>query len=406
LFLAATRRHFAELTMRLRFFACALLFAVSLHAGATPVGINAAGQVHIDRGRSLFAQGQAQQAFDAYREAAKADPASSLPDSYTASMFGHLASRNSGEPAEKYHQQSLAFARRALKHNDADPLANEIIRLAGQDAAPPLHLPSREAMRLIDAGETLFHQKRYNEALLQYEQAAQSDPLYSTAEVFAGDCYFAEQHWSEAEVRFRKAAEIEPLNGQAWRFLSDALAQQGKKREAQDALLSGIAADPSQRPNWDKLDTMLRKDGAVMAWLRLLHKPKVTLDPKTGAPNVEIAKELAAKPDSADMGFWLTYGIAIANGMAQKDRTTSPFAAEVEALREALKVDAELQEKVPRAFDDPSLTLLRQLGARGQLEPAVLLLMYRESYRPQLEAWKQAHPNGVREFVLIQNVRP
>ena len=83
---------------------------------------------------------------------------------------------------------------------------------------------------LLDIAHVRFNQKRYKEALVEYEKAAQSDPLYSTAWVFAGDCYFAEQHWSEAETRFRKAAEIEPLNGQALRFLSDSLAQQGKKR--------------------------------------------------------------------------------------------------------------------------------------------------------------------------------
>lgn len=392
--------------MRLRILACAILSAFALSALANPVGINAAGQIFIERGQSLLAQGKAQQAFDAYREAAKADPASSLPDSMSAGLFGYLADGSTGEQRAKYRAQSLAFARSALKNNGADPIANEIIRVAQQDAPPPLHAPNKEAADLVAAGESLFGQKRLAEALVKYEQATQADPLYSAAWVYAGDCYYLQKRWAEAEERFRKAAAIEPLNGQAWRFLSDTLAAQGKMREAQDALLSGIAADPSQRPNWDKLESFLRRDGAVMARLRLQHRPNVTLDPKTGSPNVEIAKDLADKRNKADMSFWLSYGLVIADRMAHKDQAASPYATELAALRQALKVDAELQAKTPYSFDDPSLMLLRKLEANGQLEAAILLLMYRESFRADLEAWKRAHPNGVREFVLVQNVRP
>lgn len=392
--------------MRLRILACALLSAFALSALANPVGINAAGQALIDRGQSLLGQGQAQQAFDTYREAAKADPASSMPDSMSAALFGYLADRSTGDQRAKFRAQSLAFARSALKKNEADPTANEIMRVEQQDAPTPLHLPNKEAAALAAAGESLFAQKRLEEALAKYEQAAQADPQYSTAWVYAGDCYYLQKRWADAEARFRKAATIEPLNGQAWRFLSDSLAAQGKTRDAQDALLSGIAADPNQRPNWDKLESFLRRDGAVMARLRLQHRPSVVLDPKTGAPNVQIAKELADKPNSVDMGFWLSYGLAVAGGMTQKDRTVSPFGAELAALRGALQVAAELREKSPSPFDDPSLELLRQLEAKGQLETAILLLMYRESYRAEFEAWKKAHPNGVREFVLLQNIRP
>ncbi|WLI89404.1 tetratricopeptide repeat protein [Massilia sp. R2A-15] len=380
--------------------------AISLHAGATEVGINAAGQVLLDRGQSLLAQGQVQQAFDAYREAAKADPASSLPDSMSAGLFGYLAERSTGDQRAKFLAQSLAFARSALTHNSADPIANELIRLAEQDAPTHLHAPTKEAADLVEAGESLFAQRRLPEALAKYELAAQVDPLYSAAWVFAGDCFYVEKRWAEAEARFRKAASIEPLNGQAWRFLSDALAQQGKKQDAQDALLSGIAAQPTQRPNWDKLDTMLRAGGVTMARLNLRRRASATLDPATHKPTVNLDKQLLDKPQGADTSFWTMYGMTLATAMAQKDPAASPFSLELQALRTALKVDADLQEKEPRSFDDPGLALLRKLGAQGQLETAILLLMYRESYRPEFEAWKKAHPNGVREFVLLQNVRP
>jgi hypothetical protein len=42
----------------------------------------------------------------------------------------------------------------------------------------------------------------------------------------------------------------------------------------------------------------------------------------------------------------------------------------------------------------------------GQLEPAILILMFRQSYRPALEAWGAAHPRGVKEFIDRYGLRP
>lgn len=390
--------------MRPRLLACAVLSAVSLHAFAVPVGINPAGQALVDRGQSLFAQGQAKQAFEAYQEAAKADPASSMPDSLIASMLFALGDRSAGEQRDKNQAQAMAYARKSLAINSADPLANELMRVAQDTAASPLHVPTREAAQLVESGENLFVQKRYAEALAAYESAGQRDPQYSAAWVYAGDCFYAQQRWAEAEVRFRQAATIEPLNGQAWRFLSDALAQQGKTREAQEALLSGIAAQPSQRPNWDKLDSMMRAGGVTMARLTLRNKPVVKPATTTGTMQLQIDPQTFGSNGSADGTFWVSYGLALS--VSGKERAASPFSAELGAFRTAFQVHAELQEKEARPFADPNLTLLAELSAKGQLEAAILLLMYRESYRPEFEAWKTAHPNGVREFVLLHNVRP
>jgi hypothetical protein len=32
--------------------------------------------------------------------------------------------------------------------------------------------------------------------------------------------------------------------------------------------------------------------------------------------------------------------------------------------------------------------------------------MYRESYRPEFEQWKRAHPDGVQAFVAAYGLRP
>ena len=39
-------------------------------------------------------------------------------------------------------------------------------------------------------------------------------------------------------------------------------------------------------------------------------------------------------------------------------------------------------------------------------KPALLLLQFKPAYRPDLEAWKTAHPQGVRQFVNTAHVMP
>ena len=46
------------------------------------------------------------------------------------------------------------------------------------------------------------------------------------------------------------------------------------------------------------------------------------------------------------------------------------------------------------------------LNQAGQLEAALLLLTYRESYRAEWEAWKRDHPQGLRKFVDTYGLQP
>ena len=72
-------------------------------------------------------------------------------------------------------------------------------------------------------------------------------------------------------------------------------------------------------------------------------------------------------------------------------------------MQRALVVLAELKEP---AGVDPAILKLKSIADAGQLEPALLLLTYRESYRAELEAWKQRNPNGVRQFVERFALKP
>ena len=204
--------------------------------------------------------------------------------------------------------------------------------------APPAHTANAEAMRLMQAGEVEFGQKHYAEALALYEQAAAADPQTATPWIYAGDCFYAQQQYAQAETRFRKAAAIEPLSTQAWRYLADALAQQGKTDQAEDALFNGIAAQPSQQVVWDKLAGMMNRAGTPLKRLNFRMMAKVRRD-AAGKAGIELSESLDKQTDTADTAFWLSWA------MLQTQNGKPGFAGDLDTLRQALRIDAELVAK-------------------------------------------------------------
>jgi tetratricopeptide (TPR) repeat protein len=283
--------------------------AIQLAAYAGVRG-NEASQALVNEGNVFMAQGKFQDALNKYLAASKTDPTASVPVSSMAYALLSASLSASADSAAKLRQQSEAAARQALLLGPNDPLAQEVLRNLLDDKPVPLHPPSPAASKLLIEGEIFFHSAKYADALKKYEQAAQLDPLYSEAWVFAGDCFFMQKNWQEAELRFRKATDIEPLHAQAWRYLADALAAQGKKADAEEALMNGIAAQPSQLPNWEKLAQSRATAGLPMKQLHLVRKVRTSTDPATGKSTITIDEVYLneTKGDkAADMGFWLAY---------------------------------------------------------------------------------------------------
>ena len=57
-------------------------------------------------------------------------------------------------------------------------------------------------------------------------------------------------------------------------------------------------------------------------------------------------------------------------------------------------------------MSDPALLAMQGLARDGQLEPAIFVLLYKESYRPEYERWLAAHPGGVKAFIDRYGLRP
>jgi predicted Zn-dependent protease len=387
-----------------------LITAIQLTVYAGVRG-NEASQALVNEGNVLLAKGQFNDALSKYMAASKTDPTASIPISSMAYALLSASLLASGDNAAKLRQQSEAAAHQALLLGTNDPLAQEVLRILLEDKPAPLHVPSADASKLMTEAEILYQSGKFADALKKYEQAAQRDPLYSEAWVFAGDCFFMQKNWYEAELRFRKATEIEPLRSQAWRYLADALAAQGKKADAEEALLNGIAAQPSQLPNWEKLAQSRAAAGLPMKQLHLVRKVRTSTDSVTGKSTITIDEAYLneAKDKTADMAVWLEYAateLKMKTDNSDGAVASSPFQTEVERWRSSMKVAAEITKNSGKQLTDTALVSMQMFAQADQLESAVLLLLYRESFRPELEAWKKSHTNGVKTFVDVYGLRP
>jgi len=393
----------------LRVLTLAAFFAV-VHVAAAP-------SAHADIGcgqpcRGLVLEAQAlegsaryQEALTKYKAAEQADPTASIPLSLAAGLVLKLSTVAPQDKAPQLRDMARALAERAMLLATDDPVAQEVLRMLDDPAPPPLHQPNARAAKLMAEGEAAFARQDIKVALSKYEATMLADPQYSSAWVAAGNCRYAQRDWKGAEALFRQATLIEPHNAQAWRYLSDALFYQDKRGAAEAMLYKAIEADPSQRPNWSKLARYRAGAGLPLKALGLRRGVRVA-ENADGKYVISLDSQTEAEK-TPDHAFRLALGMTeVALRTQDKDKRKSAFEIELEAWRLALKIADEAEANSGAGILDPGLLQVRALAREGQLEPAILLLMFRQAYRPALQAWMAANPGGVKYFIDRYGVMP
>eukprot|EP01133_Synstelium_polycarpum_P019296 gene19296-23107_t len=398
--------------MRRTVIACAI-WACVLPMGSQAVVLgNQQSQELVQRGLALVTSGQLPQAREQFELAAKADPRASHPVGAMALLYYIVSDAGSLDDKQRQaaRQAAAETARQALALDAQDPLAQEVARRLAGGGVRPKYTPAGNAMELVVAGEHLFSKKEYAAALHKYEQAIAADPGYADAWLFAGDCYFVQRQWEPAAEHFRKATQIEPLHEQAWRYLADALQEQQKWPELELALGSAIGAHPDQLSAWQRMEHFQASHGVPLVALKLRPKAAGSIDAATGQVRVNIQPKPPggeAEASIIDDAFWMALALGQANAAVAVQRgDKTAFQADLDAWNGAFLALDKMEAAKPDRLRDTAVTTLRSLAAKGALEPALLLLQYKEAYRPSLEAWKTAHPGGVRKFINTWHLMP
>jgi hypothetical protein len=163
-------------------------------------------------------------------------------------------------------------------------------------------------------------------------------------------------------------------------------------------LYASIAADPSQRPSWGKL-ARLRTAGLPLKSLAFRRGVRVEQE-ADGKYTVHIDEPAAGQADMPNDAMRLLPGFSESDQRQSGNAASkSPYEIEPGAWRTALKAMDDSKALEGQAATDSALLQMQALEKDGQLEPAILLLMFRQSCRPALQAWLAANPGRVRLFI-------
>jgi len=350
---------------------------------------------------ALDGQGKHTEALQKIKEAETLAPNAALPQAAAASVFYRLSTIAQPDKVEEMRRLARGLAGRAVALDPANPIGQEVLRLL-DDGPAPMRAPSPQAAALLATAEQHFAKGNLKEAIAAYEAVMRADPQFSFAWVGAGNSYFRLKDFAQAEAQFRRATEIEPGNAQAWRFLGSALRQQGKVEAAEAALLSAIAVDPSQRPSWLMLAEMRARAQQPLQSLALRRGARVEQG-KDGKYTISIDGPSGEKtPDTA---IRLARALAEVN-LRNEGKTSSTYEIELASWRTALKIASEAAANNAAGITDPDLLKMQALERDGQLEPAILLLQFRQAYRPDLERWLTANAGGVKAFIERYRLQP
>jgi hypothetical protein len=124
-----------------------------------------------------------------------------------------------------------------------------------------------------------------------------------------------------------------------------------------------------------------------------------------GKFTLNVDKPADEKVDTPDFAFRLMLGAGEAN-MRKADKKASPYDIELASWRDAMKVADEMKASTGKELADPAFRQIQAIARDGQLEAAILILMFRQSYRPALDAWLAANPGGVKVFIDRYGLRP
>lgn len=118
---------------------------------------------------------------------------------------------------------------------------------AQRELQAPADAPAESASRLNDEGLAHYKQKRYEQALAAFTQAARLDPTHAQAANNAGFTLYKMNRDSEATVWLEKAIALDPNRAIAYLNLADSYARIGKRASARTAYEQYLKLAPSAK---------------------------------------------------------------------------------------------------------------------------------------------------------------
>ena len=378
-----------------------LVLALLLHScGAYPQQAVAKPAAKRQQAMDLFAEGKRLQALPLLENLVKANPKDDEAlVALAASLVDHAVTLTDEKAAAAERFRARDLLDQAWKLGNTTPLAMNLSQFL-QQLPPSGAIEFSKDPRVeqsMQAGESAFARRDFDEALKNYSHALELDPKSYSAALFSGNSYDRQNNFAKAAEWYQRAIQIDPNIETAYRYYADMLAKQDDLASGRKMLIQATVAEPYNRAVWRELHAWAMLSGSQINMVYVSVPP----------PN---DKSAGGKSESVQNSAWDAYrtirerwqqGGEFAKHFPQEKAYRHSLTEESDALKTAAARLAELRTKPDTASlvaQDLAAAQLLKLYDAGFIDPYVLFSLgdagiaqdyaaYRENNRSKLETY-------------------
>ncbi len=142
-------------------------------------------------------------------------------------------------------------------------------------------LDPEKSIRWENLGNSLSHQKKFDQAILAYKKAIGLDPKSSELLLNLAMVYQAQGAYKEALPIHKKATEVDPKSTKVWNYLGCLQCDHlGQYKEAEKSFRQVIALSPTKSISWENLGNALYHQKKLKEALEV-YKKALNINPKS-----------------------------------------------------------------------------------------------------------------------------
>lgn len=354
----------------------------------------------LEQANKLLEKKKVAEALELAQQALETDPESA--DAYLVLARARIASgqsRNGSEGDTEALALGLEALLRARRLDPSNFMAHRTaLDILGPKIAPSLP-ESEKARKDWAKAEKNFQAGRLKEASEAYIRVIKEEPTFARAYLHLGDCWFRNSQYDKALQLYTEACRRSPRDAAAHRFRADALVKLQQPEKAANALYDSLGADPGYPMVWASLRDLAHANS------RPLERHQSIIPYELMFAKEADYEELVGLLPALTREAWREYLDCRLLWQRQKFQELFPGIPYFQSYQEQLAcLTRPAQSWAVRRGLDPDLEeadldFLAQVYLDGQLDSYILLELYVEEYRQQLEAWRQENPQDLETYL-------